>query len=135
MIYVLLTLLVTSIVLLVISFFMSNRFNELEQEIEQLSMSQIQEQYVIKNKLKVLEEELLTDTLDLSVSSDLSTPGHTDTHPTQYKGNRKEPAVVVKVKELYEQGYSDQEIESQTGLSQNDIKVIIQQKTNNEAFA
>ncbi|MET3684271.1 hypothetical protein ABID56_002397 [Alkalibacillus flavidus] len=133
MVYVLITLLTIGISLFIMSFFMTNRFRELEQELEQLSMTHIQEQYVMKNKIKVLEEELLTDTLDLNDVTYLSKQT-TDSSQTQTKSKR-EPAIVSNVKQLYEQGYSYEEIEAKTGLAQDDIKIIIQQKANNQAFA
>ncbi|MDV2580990.1 hypothetical protein [Alkalibacillus haloalkaliphilus] len=128
MIYALGTLLVIGLVLLIISFFMNNRFKEIEIELEQLSMDHIQNQYVMNNKLKVLEEELLTETTNL------------EDYSNQRSKNdelikQKEPTVVKRVVGLFEEGYSFKEIEDQTGLSQDDIKVIVHQKTNKQAFA
>ncbi|MDQ0351024.1 3-oxoacyl-[acyl-carrier-protein] synthase III [Alkalibacillus filiformis] len=128
MVYALGTLLVIGLVLLIISFFMNSRFKEIETELEQLSMDHIQNQYVMNNKLKVLEEELLTGTINLGEYS------------SQHSKNddlfkQKEPTVVKRVVGLFEDGYSFKEIEEQTGLSQDDIKVIVHQKTNKQAFA
>ncbi|WP_017185832.1 hypothetical protein [Alkalibacillus haloalkaliphilus] len=128
MVYALGTLLVIGLLLLIISFFMNNRFKVIETELEQLSMDHIQNQYVMNNKLKVLEEELLTETTNLGEYSN-----------QQSKNNdlikQKEPTVVQRVVGLFEEGYSFKEIEDQTGLSQDDIKVIVHQKTNKQAFA
>ncbi|WP_411953448.1 hypothetical protein ACKXGF_09075 [Alkalibacillus sp. S2W] len=129
MIYVLTTLLVIGISLFIISFFMSNRFIDLEQELEQLSMSQIQNQYVLNNKIKVLEEELLSETMDINF--------HTKQEQSvkETGSEHKEPAIVAKVKSLHQQGYNPKEIEQQTGLAEDDVKIIIQQKSDNQLFA
>ncbi|TFB23800.1 hypothetical protein E3U55_03020 [Filobacillus milosensis] len=130
MLYIIVTLLSVGIVLLISSFFMSNRFDELENQIEQLSISTLQDSYVLKNKVKVLEEELLTDSIDLSnIRQTMKTQ--------QTNGSKsvdKEPAIVKNVKSLYEHGYSMKQIEDQTGLRQEDIKVIVNQQNKNEAF-
>jgi len=66
MITVFITLIIVSIVLFVISFFMNDKFSELEGQLEQFSISTMQDTYQIKKKIKILEEELLTE--DLSES-------------------------------------------------------------------
>lgn len=48
-----------SIVLLVLSFFKKDKYKELESQIETLTMTVMQENYQLKKKMKVLEEELL----------------------------------------------------------------------------
>lgn len=48
-----------SIVLLVLSFFKKDKYNELENQVENLTMIVMQENYQLKKKMKVLEEELL----------------------------------------------------------------------------
>lgn len=50
-----------AVLLFVLSFFMNDKFEDLENQIEQLSISTMQDTYQIKKKVKVLEEELLTD--------------------------------------------------------------------------
>jgi len=54
-------LLAASAVLFILSFFRRDRIKELEQEVEQLSMNVLQENYQMKKRLKILEEELLVD--------------------------------------------------------------------------
>jgi hypothetical protein len=61
MIYILVTLIVTGIVLVIISFFMNDKFDEMESQLEQLSISTMQDTYQMKKKIKILEEELLSD--------------------------------------------------------------------------
>ncbi len=48
-----------SIVLLVLSFFKKDKYKELENQVENLTMIVMQENYQLKKKMKVLEEELL----------------------------------------------------------------------------
>jgi uncharacterized protein YoxC len=55
------TVVVVAIALFILSFFMNDRFEKIESEIEQLSMSTMQDTYQLKKKVKVLEEELLTE--------------------------------------------------------------------------
>lgn len=50
-----------SIVLLVLSFFIGNKYKDLEAQVENLTMIVMKENYQLKKKMKVLEEELLQD--------------------------------------------------------------------------
>lgn len=50
-----------AIALFILSFFVNDRFEDLENQIEQLSISTMQDTYQMKKKIKILEEELLTD--------------------------------------------------------------------------
>ncbi|MFC4558818.1 hypothetical protein ACFO3D_11410 [Virgibacillus kekensis] len=61
MIYAIVSIIVIAIILMVLSFFMNDKFKELESQLEQFSISSMQETYQMKKKIKVLEEELLTD--------------------------------------------------------------------------
>ncbi|HLR08023.1 MAG TPA: hypothetical protein VK136_02025 [Bacillota bacterium] len=65
MLYVLLTIIGIAIVLFILSFFMNDKFEELENQLEQLSISTMQDTYQMKKKINVLEEELLTDSEDM----------------------------------------------------------------------
>lgn len=55
------TIVVVAVVLFVLSFFLNDRFEKIESELEQLSISTMQDTYQLKKKVKVLEEELLTE--------------------------------------------------------------------------
>ncbi|MEN2765979.1 hypothetical protein [Ornithinibacillus xuwenensis] len=61
MIFAGLTILIIAIALFVLSFFLNDRFEKIESEIEQLSISTMQDTYQLKKKVKILEEELLTE--------------------------------------------------------------------------
>ncbi|RYG74702.1 hypothetical protein EU245_00505 [Lentibacillus lipolyticus] len=61
MIFAIVTIIVIAAVLLILSFFMNDKFDQLESELEQVSISAMQDNYQMKKKIKVLEEELLTN--------------------------------------------------------------------------
>ncbi|MFD2637444.1 hypothetical protein [Piscibacillus salipiscarius] len=127
MITVFITLIIISLVLFGLSFFMNNRFDELDKQIEDLSISSMQEGYILKNKIKVLEEELLIDPY-------ASYPNTTNKQIKGASSVQKEPAVVSQVRNLSEQGYSIESIVQKTGLREEDVRVIVEQNKKNEAF-
>ncbi|WP_163970009.1 hypothetical protein [Oceanobacillus halotolerans] len=61
MLFVILSIIIIAIALFVLSFFMSDKFESLESQLEQFSISTMQETYQMKKKIKILEEELLTE--------------------------------------------------------------------------
>jgi len=63
MIYVIITLVIVAVVLLIASFFMNDKLDDVENQIEQLSISTMQDTYQIKKKIKILEEELLSENI------------------------------------------------------------------------
>lgn len=60
MLYAVIAVLVIAVVLFALSFFMNDKFENLEGQIEQLSITTMQDTYQMKKKIKILEEELLT---------------------------------------------------------------------------
>ncbi|AKS38919.1 hypothetical protein NP92_09915 [Anoxybacillus gonensis] len=48
-----------AIILLLISFFQRDRMKEVEEQVEQLTLSTMQQLYEVKKRVKALEEELL----------------------------------------------------------------------------
>jgi len=63
MLTVIITIIVIAVVLFILSFFMDDKIAQLESEVEQLSITTMQETYQLKKKVKVLEEELLPENL------------------------------------------------------------------------
>jgi|SRR5699024_8864411 len=112
MFYIIITLLIISFSLIIISFFTNDRFKDLEDQIEQMSLSNLQDNYQMKQKLKVLEEELLPSQLDLTSQ------------------NRAKSSIEKQVELLYRKGYSVAEISKSTQLSEYDIKALINQFNN-----
>ena len=110
------TLFILSLLLFLLSFFLKDPYKQLEEEIDQLSMQQLQEMYQIKKKLKVLEEELLVNDVDLSPPlSQFSSP------------NKKEIHEIIKnqVWSLAKQGTSMDQIAKQSSLPIKEVQAIL----------
>lgn len=113
MIYVLITLIAVAAVLLILSFFMSDKFADLESQVEQLSISSMQDTYQLKKKLKILEEELLTDGIV------------NDTRQRQSENTNAKPMLIQKVIALNDLGYTTKAISEHTSLNRNDVQAIL----------
>lgn len=108
------------ILLLVLSFFKDDRVSALERNIEELSIQHVQDVYQLKQKIRVLEEELL-----IQDSSD---------YITANKGSSTSDERPVKVNEilksqvlsLYQQGLSIDEISQRSTLSHEEIMIVLQ---------
>lgn len=112
MIYVITSLISIAVVLFILSFFMNDKFKQIEDQLEQFSISSLQESYQIKKKIKILEEELLSeDVVDNNF-----------TRPT----NNQTP-LIRNINHLYNQGMSVQEIAKRTNLSEYDVHSIVNQ--------
>lgn len=109
---VLITLISVAVVLIIISFFMNDQFGELEKQIEQFSISTMQDTYQIKKKIKILEEELLAENISETVMP---------TNPAL----KNKPLVIQKIYHLYQQGYSIAEIAKQTDLNDSDVQAVL----------
>jgi hypothetical protein len=115
--YVMLSLVFVSILLLFISFFAKDKIKELEEQVEQLTMSLVQETYQIKKKLKVLEEELLLndeDVLDIVRQK---------TYADSFELERE------RVFSLYRQGLPYEQIAKETSLTTEEVRMMLQQKS------
>jgi DNA invertase Pin-like site-specific DNA recombinase len=108
----LMILMIFSILLFFLSFFQKDRYSALAKEVEDLSMTMLQENYQMKKRLKVLEEELMMDG----------------------ESSKKSPYTVRKpihevvrnqVIALYQQGIPLDQIAKQSALSKSDVKHII----------
>lgn len=111
-IYIFISIIVIAVALFVGSFFMNDKLTELENQLEQFSISTMQDTYQIKKKLRVLEEELLTD--------DIATPAKDIPVSLQDK-----PLLIQKVYHLRQQGYSTDDISKRTQLNNHDIQTIL----------
>lgn len=54
-------ILIVGVVLFLLSYFMNDRIEELENQLEQFSITTVQDTYQMKKKIKILEEELLPE--------------------------------------------------------------------------
>ncbi|WP_182199580.1 hypothetical protein [Paraliobacillus salinarum] len=104
-----------AIVLFILSFFANDQFKQLENQIEQMSISTLQDTYQIKKKIKILEEELLTDELE---DLDLQKPKLTPT--------------MRRVTQMYESGESIPSIAKTTNLSEYDVYSLVKQYSNDK---
>jgi hypothetical protein len=109
--YIIIGLLSLSIFLFIVSFFLKDRYKYLEKEIEDVSMNYLQENYQLKKRMKVLEEELMLN-------------GRQPFH--QVKQTAKIHEVVKnQVIALYNQGITVEQIAKQSALSKSDVLQII----------
>ncbi|MBW8348117.1 hypothetical protein K0H71_01510 [Bacillus sp. IITD106] len=113
---IIIILLSLAVLLFIISFFQTDKVKVLEKEVEQLSMNMLQDHYLMKKRLKVLEEELL---MGQSFINDA--PGLKKT---------REPNEILKshVLALYHQGLDIQQISKQSSLPVETVKDIIKRR-------
>lgn len=112
-------LLVLSVILLILSTFMKDPYKTIREEMDQLSMQQIQELYTIKKKLKVLEEELL-------VGDEAIQPALAVRQPS-FRNEKKEVHEIIKnqVWSLYQQGLTVEQIARQSSLTPGEVESIL----------
>ncbi|MBM7693306.1 hypothetical protein JOC77_002746 [Peribacillus deserti] len=121
--YIILTLLLLSAIVFIFSFLRKDRLAELEQEIEQLSLSYMQDIYQLKKKISVLEEELLFQ----------ESPEYSDAFPAAIKEKSSVHEIIKnQVLALYRQGLSIERIAHQSNLQPNEIISIIDENQQKE---
>ncbi|UOQ47447.1 hypothetical protein MUN88_15440 [Gracilibacillus caseinilyticus] len=103
---------IIAIILWILSFFTQDKFKQLEDQLEQFSISTLQETYQLKKKVSILEEELLIN--DVTVEQTMS-----------YSKN--ETPVMQKVKELHQQGHHTAYIAEKVQLNEYDVMTMIKQ--------
>ncbi|MCM3761664.1 hypothetical protein M3212_12785 [Alkalihalobacillus oceani] len=101
-------LLSLAILLFLLSFFRKDSTKKLEQELETLSLTHLQDMYQIKKRLGVLEDELL-------ISQQRS--------PFQQKSRSHQ--LMQEVVALYEQEMSSEEIATATGLTSDEVERLL----------
>ncbi|WP_409289287.1 hypothetical protein [Peribacillus sp. SCS-37] len=114
---VILTLLILSAVLFVLSFLRKDGVKVLEKEVEQLSLSYMQDMYRLNKKISILEEELLQDSIG----------GFNSTGNREPEKNSVNEILKNQVLALYRQGLSVERISAQSTLSQEEILEIIEE--------
>lgn len=117
---ILIGLVVLAIILFIFSFFQKDRVSDLEKNVEDLSLQHIQDVYLLKKKIAVLEEELLIQESDY-----LANPSPSANRPVESKRQVHE-ILQNQVLSLYQQGLSLEEIQIRSTLSQDEITTIIQ---------
>ncbi|MGD6841337.1 hypothetical protein ACQCVH_02350 [Bacillus infantis] len=111
--YVMISLIAAAILLLILSFFLKDPYKSIREEIDQVSIHQIQELYLIKKKLKVLEEELLVDGAAAKPAGQPISSGQIN------------PILKNQVLSLSQQGLSIDQISKQSSLSRNSVQEIV----------
>jgi hypothetical protein len=111
--YVMIGLIAAAILLLILSFFLKDPYKNIREEIDQVSIHQIQELYLIKKKLKVLEEELLVDGAAAKTAGQPLSTGPVN------------PILKNQVLSLSQQGLSIDQISKQSSLSRNSVQEIV----------
>jgi hypothetical protein len=114
---IIIVLLGVSLLLFALSFIQKDRYRLLEKEVEEVSINYLQENYQIKKRLKVLEEELLVENGEFIKV-------HTD---TKHNLGQKPIHEIVKnqVISLHQQGVHVDQIAKQSALSTFEVKKII----------
>ncbi|KAA9026299.1 hypothetical protein [Niallia endozanthoxylica] len=104
-----------SILLMILSFFLKDPYKQLREEIDELNMQQLQEMYQIKKKLKVLEEELLVNDIELSPPLSKIDSNHTTVHEI----------IKNQVRSLAGQGTPIEQIARQSSLPVKEVQAIL----------
>lgn len=117
--YLMIGLLAFSLLLLIISAFLKDPYKKIREEIDQLSMQQIQDMYIVKKKLKVLEEELLVNDINFQRASSVRS--------SSISNEKKEIHVIIKnqVWSLVQQGLTVEQIARQSSLTPSEVESII----------
>jgi Mor family transcriptional regulator len=112
--YIIISLVALAAILFILSFFLKDPYMELREELDQLTIQQIQDLYQIKKKLKVLEEELLVNDSILDKQSSFNT-------------GKKQIHDIIKnqVWSLAQQGMDLNQIAKQSSLSTHEVQEII----------
>lgn len=121
--YLLIGLFAFSIILLLISFFKKDHV-KLEDEMEQMTITHMQEMYQIKKRINILEEELLIQE---------NPPSYKVQKSSTYKPNNTSSQIneilKIQVLSLYKQGLSLEQIAKQSTLSMDTVITVIEEAT------
>jgi len=123
MIYVFGSIILIAIVLLSLTFFMDDKLNDFEDQLEELSISTMQDTYQIRKKLKELEDELHNNQEAKLHNNQETEPVHSTNEVAAT--NQTNPLTVQKIYHLYQHGYSIAEIAKRTDLGEQDIENIL----------
>ncbi|MGE7683410.1 hypothetical protein [Peribacillus simplex] len=115
-----------AIVLLIISFFGKDKVAKLEEDLEQMTLTYIQDIYQLKKKVKILEEEFVIQDDPVPPVKNKSTVNSNDIEPIH-------EILKSQVLSLYSQGLSLDQIARQSSLTKEQtISVIEQQRLRGE---
>lgn len=115
-----------AIVLLIISFFGKDKVAKLEEDLEQMTLTYMQDIYQLKKKVKILEEEFVIQDDPVPSVKDQSTVTSNDIEPIH-------EILKSQVLSLYSQGLTFDQIARQSSLTKEQtISVIEQQRLRGE---
>ena len=115
-----------AIVLLIISFLGKDKVAKLEEDLEQMTLTYMQDIYQLKKKVKILEEEFVIQDDPVSSVKDQSTVTSNDIEPIH-------EILKSQVLSLYSQGLTLDQIARQSSLTKEQtISVIEQQRLRGE---
>ncbi|MDP9740120.1 hypothetical protein [Peribacillus frigoritolerans] len=115
-----------AIVLLIISFFGKDKVAKLEEDLEQMTLTYMQDIYQLKKKVKILEEEFVIQDDPVPSVKDQSTVTSNDIEPIH-------KILKSQVLSLYSQGLTLDQIARQSSLTKEQtISVIEQQRLRGE---
>ncbi|MEK4012578.1 hypothetical protein [Peribacillus sp. FSL M8-0224] len=115
-----------AIVLLIISFFGKDKVAKLEEDLEQMTLTYMQDIYQLKKKVKVLEEEFVIQDATVPSVKDQSSVTSNDIEPIH-------KILKSQVLSLYSQGLTLDQIARQSSLTKEQtISVIEQQRLRGE---
>lgn len=120
---VMLSLFLLAIILLVISLFKKDRVAKLEEELEQVTLTHMQDIYQLKKKVNILEEEFLIQ--------DQPRHYHSPSTQTFTSGNQTvaiNEIIKNQVLALHRQGCSLNQIEKQSTLTKDQIIDVIKEQ-------
>lgn len=117
--YLLIGLFAAALILLVVSLFLRDPNKELREEVDQLSMQHAQDMYLIKKKLKVLEEELLVEDRTFQPAQSIKAA------PPMMEKKEVHEIIKNQVIMLAKQGLSVGQIARQSSLSTEEVQAII----------
>lgn len=117
--YLLIGLFAAALILLVVSLFLRDPNKELREEVDQLSMQHAQDMYLIKKKLKVLEEELLVEDRAFQPAQSIKAA------PPMMEKKEVHEIIKNQVIMLAKQGLSVGQIARQSSLSTEEVQAII----------
>ncbi|RSL34519.1 hypothetical protein D7Z54_05070 [Salibacterium salarium] len=109
--WLIIVLIVSSIVLFGLSFFAKDHTKQMDNDMEQLSLHVMGEMYQVKQRLQVLEEELLS----------------VGTQPTASKRPLTQEELANEAYQLFQQNKSTEEIASHMQLKTDEVKYLLAQ--------
>ncbi|USK69217.1 hypothetical protein [Peribacillus asahii] len=119
--WIILSLFSLAIVLLLISFIKKDKVAKLEEELEQVTLTHMQDIFQLKKKVKILEEELLIQDEPKYRSTSVPYQPLSTTQPIN-------EIIKSQVAALYRQGRSLEQIEKQSTLTKEQIIQVIEEQ-------